>query len=334
MARKKPRNLHDRAFKALFSPPDAALPILRASLPSALMDAIDPGSLTPEPTTFVNDELDEDHRDLLFSATIRGRHVLLYVIEHQSTVVWFMALRLLRYVLKVWDWWLAIHPDAKTLPAVIPVVLRQGRKAWDGPRSLARLIDLPPDIRALAGRYIPGLEFALQDLGPASSAELAAFPGPPLVRVTLSFMRAIADPAEDPLAALDGLASTLKELLGQPGGRARLAVVLRYTVLARPELDVRVVADEFRRVAGPEAGEVVMSTAQELIEQGVRQGRLEGRRELLEMLFREKFGEFPPPVVARLAAATPDELQTWAKRLVTAKRIVDVFAPARRRKRS
>jgi hypothetical protein len=192
------------------------------------------------------------------------------------------------------------------------------------------LIDLPPDIRALVGRYVPGLDFALQDLGPASPAELAAFPGPPLVRVTLSFMRAIADPAEDPLAALDALASTLRELLGQPGGSARLAVVLRYTVLARDELDVRAVADAFRRVAGPEAGEVVMSTAQKLIDQGVQQGRLEERRELLDMQLREKFGKLAPPVLARLAAATADELQTWARRVVTAKRIDDVFAPALR----
>lgn len=154
------------------------------------------------------------------------------------------------------------------------------------------------------------------------------------MRVTLSFMRAIADPAEDPLAALDGLASALRELLAQPGGPARLAVVLRYTVLARPELDVRDVADAFRRVAGPEAGEVVMSTAQELIDQGVQQGRLEERRELLEMLLREKFGKLAQPVLARLAAATADELQAWAKRQITAKRIDDVFAPARRRKKS
>lgn len=149
-------------------------------------------------------------------------------------------------------------------------------------------------------------------------------------------MRAIADPAEDPLAALDGLASTLKELLGQPGGSARLAVVLRYTVLARPELDVRTVADAFRRVAGSEAGEVVMSTAQELIDQGVQQGVQQGQRELLEMLLREKFGKLAQPVLARLSAATADELQTWAKRLVSAKRIDDVFTPARsgRRKKS
>lgn len=332
--KKKPRNAHDRAFKALFSPPEAALAILRASLPAALMDAIDPGSLEQGPTTFVNDELEEDHRDLLFMATIAGRHVLFYVIEHQSTVVWFMALRLLRYVLKIWDWWLAHHPDATTLPAVIPVVLHQGARAWDGPRSLAELIDLPPVLRDLVGPHVPGLEFALQDLGPASRAELATFPGPPIVRITLTFMRAVVDPREDPLAALDLLEPALTELLSQPGGRDRLAVVLRYTVFARPEVDVSRVADEFQRVAGPEAGEVAKNTGLTLfekgVEQGVQQGVQQGQRELLELLLREKFGKLTRPVQDRLESATADELRTWAKQAITAKRVDDVFASRRR----
>lgn len=326
MARKrKPGSLHDRAFKALFSPPEAALPILRAALPPALVDAIDPGSLQPGPTDFVNDELEEDHRDLLLSATIRGQHALFYFVEHQSTVLRFMSLRLLRYVLKVWDWWLARHPDATTLPAVIPVVLHQGDRAWDQPRSLQELIDLPPAALALVGRHMPALDFALLDLGPSSKAELAAFPGPPLVRVTLVFMRAIVDPRCDPLEALDLLQGELRELMVLPGGKARFKVVVRYTVRARPELDVRRVADEFRRVAGEEASEVVMSTAHELIETG----RVQERRELLEMQLTEKFGKLTPSTRERLEAASAEDLKTWIKQFAKAKRIEDVFARGR-----
>ncbi len=319
---KKPRNVHDRAFKALFHPPEAALSLLRSTLPAELVEAIDPGSIQPGPTDFSNDLLEEDHRDLLFEATIRGRHVLFYVIEHQRKVEWFMALRLLRYVIGVWDWWLSKHPGTKTLPAVIPLVLHQGDKAWDAPRSLAALMDLPPDVLAAVGPYVPALAMALQDLGPRSPAELAVFPGPPIVRVTLTFMRAVVDPRGDPLAALESLQETLRELLAQPGGRARLAVVLRYTVLARPELDVQSVVEEFRRVAGSEAGEVVMSTAQELI----KEGREQERREFVELLLTEKFGELTQEVRDRLDKASADELQHWGKRVLRAERIEDVFA--------
>ena len=110
-------------------------------------------------------------------------------------------------------------------------------------------------------------------------------------------------------------------------GRERLIVVLRYPVLARPELDVRAVADEFRRVAGEEAGEVVMSTAQELIEQG----RVVERRELLEMQLREKFKKLDRSVRERLEAASAEDLHLWARQVVNAKHVEDVFAPRKRR---
>jgi len=247
--------------------------------------------------------------------------VLFYVIEHQRKIEWFMAFRLLRYVIGVWDWWLSKHPETKTLPAVIPLVLHQGDKAWDAPRSLAALMDLPPDVLTAVGHYVPALDMALQDLGPASPSELAAFPGPPIVRVTLTFMRAVVDPRGDPLAALEFLQDPLKELLAQPGGRSRLSVVLRHTVLARPELDVKTVVEEFERVAGSEAGEVVMSTAQELI----KEGREDALRELLQFQLTEKFGELDQEVRGRLDEATADELQVWGKRVLKAERVEDVF---------
>ena len=136
-------------------------------------------------------------------------------------------------------------------------------------------------------------------------------------------MRAVVDPRGDPLAALEFLQETLKELLAQPGGGSRLSVVLRYTVLARPELDVKTVVEAFERVAGSEAGEVVMSTAQELI----KEGREEALRELLEYQLTEKFGELSQEIRDRLDEATADELQLWGKRVLRAERLEAVFAP-------
>jgi hypothetical protein len=104
----------------------------------------------------------------------------------------------------------------------------------------------------------------------------------------------------------------------EPGGKARLSTVLRYTVLARPGLDVRAAADAFQRVAGAEAGEVVMSTTEPLVEQGIRQ--------ILELQLTECFGPLPQAVKAQLAAATADTLLVWAKRVRTAQRLDDVFA--------
>jgi hypothetical protein len=328
---KTPRNPHDRLFKAIFADPEAALPLLRATLPAAVMDAIDPGSLTPGPTDFVNDELEEDHRDLMFSATIRGRPVIFYIIEHQRTVPPFMPLRLLRYVLKVWDWWLALHPEAITLPAVIPLVLHQGPKAWDGPRSLAELMDLPPELLGVIGAHLPALEVALQDLGASSPENLAGFPGPPLVQIALALMRSVVDRSRDPLVDVDLLRDALRRLLAQPGGDRGLGIVLRYTVLARKDIDRRHIAEALRMVAGwPEGEEVILNAGEYLVDEGA----LQGMRRLVRLQMTEKFGPVPDDADRRLEAATTfEELETWAKRILSARRIDDVFAPSARRRK-
>lgn len=55
---------------------------------------------------------------------------------------------------------------------------------------------------------------------PVSPAELAALQGPSLVRVTLSFLRAIADPRAELVAAPGGLAAR-SDVARAPGASAR-----------------------------------------------------------------------------------------------------------------
>ncbi len=318
---------HDHAFKALLGAPENALSVFRAALPASLIEAIDQGSLRLEPGSFVDEALAEVHSDLLFSARLRGRAAFVYILfEHQSTVDPMMPVRLLRYVMRIWDAWLARHPDARTIPAVLPVVLHQGPRPWTAARSLAELIDLPDELRVAVGRFVPALEMALHDLGEVTPVSLADFPGPPIVKIALSFMRAMADAKANPLDHLERLQSALREVLGQPGGAGRLRMVLRYTVLSRKGVDPRDVVDAFRRVGGPEAGEVVMSTVQELIDQGTRN--------VVALQLRERFGELPSSVTDRLEAASAAQLESWAKRVLSAKSLEDVFSSGKRRRAS
>ncbi len=84
---------------------------------------------------------------------------------------------------------------------------------------------------------------------------------------------------------------------------------------------MKTVVEEFERVAGSEAGEVVMSTAQELI----KEGREQERRELVTLQLTAKFGELSQEIRERLDEATADEFQVWGIRLLKAERLKDVF---------
>ena len=62
------------------------------------------------------------------------------------------------------------------------------------------------------------------------------------------------------------------------------------------------------------------------LQEGLEKGREEERRELLLRLLETKFGEIDARTRLRVRAAGPKRLLEWADRVVTAKRLADVFA--------
>ena len=63
-----------------------------------------------------------------------GRPVYVYVlVEHQSTVDYWLRLRLLRYQGRIWDEERTRHPRARFLSPIVGVVLHHGPREWSPP---------------------------------------------------------------------------------------------------------------------------------------------------------------------------------------------------------
>jgi hypothetical protein len=117
--------VHDRFVRYTFSPPERAEAELRAVLPPRVVSDVDWSSLRRESGSVVDPELRQTETDLLFSARLRsGRPLLLYVLlEHQSTEDPWMALRMLRYVVRQLEHWRQTHPESTLLPLIVPLVM-------------------------------------------------------------------------------------------------------------------------------------------------------------------------------------------------------------------
>ena len=61
--------------------------------------------------------------------------------------------------------------------------------------------------------------------------------------------------------------------------------------------------------------------------EGEAKGEAKGKTELLLKLLRLRFGRLPEVTRARLEAATPEQLDAWAERILTANSLDDVLAP-------
>ena len=157
--------MSDAAYKELFSHPRMVEDLLRGIVAPEWSDAVDFTTLEKLPAEYVSDDLRRRQGDLLWRVRFRERWLyVLVLLEFQSTVDPYMALRLLVYTGLLYQDLIrrgAQEQDDK-LPPVLPIVFYNGRSRWTAAREVSDLI--APVSEALA-RYQPSQCYVLVDVG-------------------------------------------------------------------------------------------------------------------------------------------------------------------------
>lgn len=78
----------------------------------------------------------------------------------------------------------------------------------------------------------------------------------------------------------------------------------------------------------PEAREVMVTLAERLRQEGLKEGLKEGQQRLLLRQLRVRFGNVSAEVEARVRGGADAELEAWGERVVTAQSVEDVFGAA------
>jgi len=117
--------------------------------------------------SFVTEEFINRESDIIYKINFKGEEIFIYLlIEFQSSVDRFMALRILRYITEFYDY-LVYSKKFKKLPPVFPVLLYNGEKKWKAPVEFSNLVDKTiPDVYIPTFRYykIAENEFSKEDL--------------------------------------------------------------------------------------------------------------------------------------------------------------------------
>ncbi len=120
---------HDRYFRAGLQGRAEQVALIGSLFPT-LVPLLDADSVTVLDGTYVDEELTLRQTDLALQVSLAGREVIVYVlVEHQSSVDPLMALRMLRYQVRIWDRYLQANPTVTRVPAILPAVVYQGRRA-------------------------------------------------------------------------------------------------------------------------------------------------------------------------------------------------------------
>ncbi|HET7501504.1 MAG TPA: Rpn family recombination-promoting nuclease/putative transposase [Kofleriaceae bacterium] len=337
-------NPHDALFQGVLGRPEHARGVLRTIMPATVAAAIDWSTLTLRPGSFVDVALSFRHTDLLYEVMLReGGELLMYVLfEHQSTppTEGLMGLRLLAYEVRIWERWRVDHPKARTLPMIFPVVLYHGTTAWPEPRAFEGLLGVPDGMRPAVEAYLVRFSYLLHDLSAIPDDELreGAMRTALARLVTMCFKHART--SADFVGLLGRWMDVVREVARAPNGLAALAQVMRYILEVNPHVASEELQSLLEREIGPEAKEVIVTTGQQLIQQGIEQGRQQGIEQgrqqgiqvMLLRLLRQRFGtEVDARVEQQIATASIEQIDAWSERVLSAATIGELFGDGTRR---
>ncbi len=131
------RNIHDKSYKDLFSNKEVFINLLKEMMKAPWAKNIKAEDLILVNKSYVTSDYEEKESDIVYKAKIGEKEVIFYILlEFQSSIDYRMPLRLFFYISEI------LRDDAKNekhksankdlkIPAVIPIVLYNGKKKWD-----------------------------------------------------------------------------------------------------------------------------------------------------------------------------------------------------------
>jgi predicted transposase YdaD len=300
---------HDRLFRAGLSNPAAAAAFLIDRLPPEIAARIDWSTLKLEPGSFVDPERRLAESDLLFSAKADRRDIGIYVLfEHQSTRDPFIALRLLRYMVLIWEEWIRLYGNSKPLPVIFPVVLAQDRKVWKLSTQFSTLFGNAASLDFLRP-FLPDFAFRLIQL---AATPFDAIRGTPDGIFVLRVLKA------EPIGRLLGNAVWDNNLLANVSRRLFDRFIL--FLLARTDtIDRPRVFRKIEEVRNPALRTSAMTLAQQLRQDGIQEGSLAASRQSVLEALDLRFGPIPDGLRDSIEAiADPEKLRALLRAAIVA----------------
>lgn len=314
--------------------------LLRERLPPALVARFaGPPELSSE--SFVDETFRGSLADVVLRVKLRGGDdaYVFCLVEHKRTAERWVLVQVLRYVTALYAH-LAKSAGGRPLPAVVPLIIYNGRTRWRGPVRFSELVDLPASLRHLTLDF----EVLLVDLG---AEPLAAVSAHPTLRGGLLALKAAATPAEEldevlteMIASLEG-ESTLGwflEYLGEVGGKSLLPSIARVKrEFENKERTMQTLNQylEGRYKVGLRRGlKTGMKTGLRTgLKTGFEQGAAKANaraevslRRALRFVLRARFQRVPTSVREQIADAEFVQLEKWLRALTAGKSLKTVFS--------
>lgn len=322
---------YDQSYKNLFSHPQLVRDLLQGFIKEQWVAGLDLDTLEKVNGSYIADDLREREDDIIWRVRWSKEWIYVYLLlEFQSTVDPYMAVRLLSYV------GLLYQDIIKTkqllgngkLPPVLPLVLYNGERAWNASRDIGSLIQhIPGGLE----QYRPDFQYLLID---ESCYQPENLPTSNLVSSIFQL-----EQSQNP----EDVHRVVKRLIEWLKSPEQTSLRRAFTVwINRVLLPVRLPGQKVPKVN--ELMEVETMLAERVkewtrewkeegiqlgIQKGLQKGRQEGRQEglcqALKLLLVRRFGDLPQWYIRKLEQASTEQLEYWTAKIFDANSLEELF---------
>jgi predicted transposase/invertase (TIGR01784 family) len=317
-------NPHDSFFQETFGRKEIAADFLDKYLPNAIKERVNLETLTICKDSFVDKELRNHFSDILYTVKqnvgAENQNIHIYLLfEHKSYPDPWVSLQLLRYLIRIWEYFRKQNPKIKKLPLVVPLVLYHGRDNWQIPNNFRSLFT---DEGGLFADYIPDFTYQLYDLPSMPDEQVR---GEAMGRAILLLLKYIFTPRlHDKLPKIINLLNDIQET---ETALEVLEIMLRYVVKTNKDYGEK---DINNLLSQANIDEDIMKTfidkyIEQGMQQGVQQGMQQGQYKIVSAMLNNRFGKLPKWVYEKLDNADHNTLEKWSIKLLSAKKLDEVF---------
>jgi len=148
--------IHDSGYKRLFSNKTIFRQFIQTFIHEEWVKDLDFSTCKKLDKSFISKKYQKIESDIIYEIKLQGqKFYLVILLEFQSTVDHFMALRVLNYITNFYRDYVKSHAEIKILPPIFPIVLYNGDRLWAAPVNISDLIQ-PND---LLGKYALNFEY-------------------------------------------------------------------------------------------------------------------------------------------------------------------------------
>lgn len=321
-----PGRHHDASYKLVFAFREVVRDLIRDFISDPWLQTADFDSMEMVPTHHVSDGLRVGLNDVVWRVRVPGQQQPVHLlIEFQSSNDPHMAARMLAYVGM-------FYRDVSRrcrgrgrhrYPLVFPIVLYNGMERWRAPTDIGAMI---PTVPGCVADHQPSLQYCLIDRSAYTESELATQRN--LVAVLMRLEQA---------TTVDAVFAPLRLARELAQGNAALDTALAAWVVARAanysaaaldlnevhnlmELDMEL-SQGYGKWARRLERDITRKVKAEITEElSARAGA-----ELLIKMLDHRFGPLPEDVAAKVLSGSVQQIEEWARRVLYAKRLDDVF---------